>query len=68
MASAIGATFVDPVDYLCDAHQCPTLDADGVSYFRDMAHYRAGAVRTDRFGFFDAAVGINKQYSALPMP
>ena len=68
IASAIGATFVDPVDYLCDAHQCPTLDADGVPYFRDMGHYRAGAVRTDRFGFFDAAVGINKQYSALPTP
>ncbi len=68
IASAIGATFVDPVDYLCDAHQCPTLDADGVPYFRDMGHYRAAAVRTDRFGFFDAAVGINKQYSALPTP
>ncbi len=68
IASAIGATFFEPVDYLCDAQQCPTLDGDGVPYFRDMGHYRAAAVRTDRFGFFDAAAGINKQYSALPAP
>jgi peptidoglycan/LPS O-acetylase OafA/YrhL len=61
MASAIGATLFEPLDYLCDEHRCPTVDVDGVPYFRDMGHYRAGAVRTDRFGFFDAAVGINEQ-------
>jgi hypothetical protein len=68
MASAIGATLFEPLDYLCDEHRCPTIDADGVPYFRDMGHYRAGAVRTARFGFFDTAVGANKQYSALPTP
>jgi hypothetical protein len=25
-------------------------------------------VRTDRFNFFDAAVGIGRQYGALPAP
>jgi hypothetical protein len=68
IASAIGATLYEPVDYLCDEHRCPTLDGDGVPYFRDLGHYRAAAVRSDRFGFFDAAVGINKRYGALPAP
>ena len=66
MASAIGATLFEPLDYLCDEHRCPTLDADGTPYFRDVDHYRAGAVRSDRFNFFDAAVGVDRQYGALP--
>jgi peptidoglycan/LPS O-acetylase OafA/YrhL len=68
IASSIGATFFRPEDYLCDSHRCPTLDGAGVPYFKDLGHYSAAAVRTDRFGFFDAAVGINNQYSALPAP
>jgi hypothetical protein len=68
IASTIGATFLRPEDYLCEAHRCPTLDSAGAPYFRDLGHYSGAAVRTDRFGFFDAAVGINKQYSALPAP
>ncbi len=66
LADLAGGTFYEPVDYLCEEHRCPTLDADGVPYFRDLGHYRAGAVRTDRFAFFDAAVGIDRQYGAAP--
>ena len=68
LASAIGAKFVEPVDFLCDAHQCPTIGGDGQSYFQDTRHYRAAAVRADRFRFFDEALGINEQYSSLSRP
>jgi hypothetical protein len=64
LAAEIGATLFVPADYLCEAHRCPTLDGDGVSTYRDEGHFRAAAVRTDRFGFFDDAVGVNRQYSA----
>lgn len=68
LAAAIGAKFVEPVDFLCGEHQCPTIGGDGQSYFRDTGHYRAAAVRADRFRFFDEAVGINEQYSSLSRP
>ena len=65
IASAIGATLYQPEDYLCDEHRCPTLDSDGVPYFRDLGHYRAAAVRTDRFRASSTRrVGLNKQYGA----
>ena len=64
LASSLGAKFVDPLDFLCDGHRCPTFDEDGVPYFRDRGHLRAGAVRTTRFRFLDDAAGINEQFSA----
>lgn len=66
-ASLIGATFVDPLDYLCDTHKCPTTDDDGVPLFRDQHHLRAGAVKTSRFQFLDEAAGISTRLSAAPL-
>ncbi|MGA2637080.1 SGNH hydrolase domain-containing protein [Methylocella sp.] len=66
IATSIGAILYEPETYLCEQHRCPTLGDDGAPLFRDLGHYRATAVRTDRFNFFDAALGINRQYGALP--
>ncbi len=66
LASSVGARLIDPVDFLCDRHRCPTVGPDGVSYYRDNGHYRAAAVRDKRFRFFDDAVGVNDQLSAVP--
>jgi hypothetical protein len=68
LASSIGAKFVDPLDFLCDTHRCPTVDKDGVPYFKDDGHYRSGAVITARFQFLDDAAGVNTRMSAAPMP
>lgn len=68
LASSIGAKFVDPLDFLCDTHRCPTVDKDGVPYFKDDGHYRSGAVITARFQFLDDAAGVNNRMSAAPMP
>jgi peptidoglycan/LPS O-acetylase OafA/YrhL len=68
LAMAIGAKFIEPVDFLCGEHLCPTIGGDSQSYFRDKGHYRAAAVRTDRFRFFDEALGINEQYSSVSRP
>jgi len=68
LASSIGATFVEPLDFLCDAHHCPAIDDRGVSYYRDQGHFRSGAVRSARFRFLDDALGVNSQYGALPAP
>ncbi|MCI0599195.1 MAG: acyltransferase [Beijerinckiaceae bacterium] len=68
LAESIGGKFVDPLDYLCDNQRCPTVDSDGVPYFKDECHYRSGTVRTSRFQFLDDATGVTKRVSAAPMP
>jgi len=67
LAAAIGAKFVDPLDFLCFDNRCPTIDENGVPYFRNLAHFRAAAVRTSRFQFLDDVAGIGDQFSALPL-
>jgi peptidoglycan/LPS O-acetylase OafA/YrhL len=66
LAAAIGGKFVDPLDFLCFDNRCPTIDENGVPYFRDQAHFRAAAVRTSRFQFLDDVAGIGNQFSAIP--
>jgi peptidoglycan/LPS O-acetylase OafA/YrhL len=68
LSSSVGAKFVDPLDFLCETHRCPTLDKDGVPYFRDAGHFRSGAVKTTRFQFLDDATGVNRRLSAVSMP
>ena len=68
LVSSIGAKFVDPLDFLCDNRRCPTIDKEGVPYFKDEAHYRSGAVKTAQFQFLDDAVGVNNRMSAAPTP
>jgi peptidoglycan/LPS O-acetylase OafA/YrhL len=68
LASSIGAKFVEPLDFLCDGPRCPTIDADGVPYYRDQGHFRSGAVRSARFRFLDEALGVNSQFGAIPAP
>jgi peptidoglycan/LPS O-acetylase OafA/YrhL len=67
LAASLDARFVDPLDFLCDNHRCPTVDKDGVPYYRDDGHFRSGAVRTTRFQFLDDATGVNNRLSAAPM-
>jgi peptidoglycan/LPS O-acetylase OafA/YrhL len=66
LASAIGGKFVDPLDFLCFNNRCPAIDENGVSYFRNRAHFRAAAVRTSRFQFLDEVAGLSTQFSATP--
>jgi peptidoglycan/LPS O-acetylase OafA/YrhL len=68
LAAATGASLVEPVDFLCDADQCPALDAVGVPYFYDQQHYRGAAVRGGRFRFFDEAAGLNREFSQIGAP
>jgi hypothetical protein len=68
LASSIGAKFIDPLDFLCDNHQCPTVDEDGVPYFRDRGHFRSGAVTRARFQFLDEAAGLKRSLSAASVP
>jgi peptidoglycan/LPS O-acetylase OafA/YrhL len=58
LALAIGGEFIDPFDFLCDAHRCPTVDPDGVPYYIDDQHIRARFIKTARFQFLDDAAGI----------
>ena len=68
LASSIGAKFIDPLDFLCDNHRCPTVDEDGVPYFRDRGHFRSGAVTRARFQFLDEAAGLKRSLSAASVP
>ena len=64
LASSIGAKFVDPLDFLCEKNRCPTVDKDGVPYFKDQDHFRSAAVKTARFQFLDDATGVSAQISS----
>ena len=64
LASAIGAKFIDPFDFLCDARRCPTVDQNGVPYYIDDQHIRPRFIKTARFQFLDDAAGINERLSA----
>jgi peptidoglycan/LPS O-acetylase OafA/YrhL len=66
-AASTGAGFFDPVNYLCDAHQCRTVDEDGTPLYRDQHHLRAGAVKTSRFQFLDDAAGLTQRLSEAPL-
>lgn len=68
LASALGAKFIDPLDFLCDDGRCPTVDSAGMPYFKDDCHYRASAVKTARFQFLDDAAGLSSRVSATPQP
>ena len=67
LAAAVGGTFIDPLDFLCDGRRCPTVDTDGVPYYIDDQHIRARFIKTARFQFLDGfAAGINERWSAAP--
>jgi peptidoglycan/LPS O-acetylase OafA/YrhL len=68
LASSIGAKFIDPLDFLCDNHRCPTVDENGVPYFRDRGHFRSGAVTRARFQFLDEVAGLKRSLSAASVP
>ncbi|MCI0465957.1 MAG: acyltransferase [Beijerinckiaceae bacterium] len=67
LAESVGGKFIDPLDFLCEEQRCPTVDNDGVPYFKDESHYRSGAVRTPRFQFLDDATGVRMHVSSAPM-
>jgi hypothetical protein len=53
-AGAVGATLINPFDYLCTSTQCPIVVA-GKPVYRDMWHYRASVTR-DHATFIDLIV------------
>jgi peptidoglycan/LPS O-acetylase OafA/YrhL len=54
LASAVGATVIDPFDYFCTSARCPVVVA-GKPLYRDEWHYRASVTR-ERATFIDAIV------------
>lgn len=40
-----GVELIDPLEYLCDPTQCPTLDSNGAPMYRDAGHLRPSYVR-----------------------
>ena len=57
IAQAVGATVIDPADWLCTASYCPAADETGRPLYRDASHLRASAAR-ERFGALDSFVYI----------
>ncbi|WP_238180493.1 SGNH hydrolase domain-containing protein, partial [Methylobacterium haplocladii] len=53
LADSVGATLLDPMEFLCTDRHCPTLDGKGVPYYRDSSHLRSSTIRSDRFVFLD---------------
>jgi peptidoglycan/LPS O-acetylase OafA/YrhL len=52
IASAVGATIVDPADSLCTASLCPAADENGRPLYKDASHLRASVAR-ERFRALD---------------
>jgi len=55
IADAVGASVVDPADWLCTPLHCPTTDESGRPLYKDASHLRASAAR-ERFGVVDEFV------------
>jgi len=68
LAASVGGSFIDPADYLCEAHRCPTTDEDGAPLYRDRNHFRATAVLAPRFRYLDDAASVPTRLSAVPAP
>lgn len=47
VAAEVGATVIDPLDYLCNPLHCPVVSNDGKSLYRDLWHLRPSYVRND---------------------
>lgn len=45
IARRVGADIVDPMDAMCHAGMCPTIDSQGNPYFMDETHLRSSVVR-----------------------
>ncbi|MGU3361791.1 acyltransferase family protein [Methylobacterium sp. M6A4_1b] len=58
LARRVAAKVVDPVASLCGPETCPALDARGYPLYRDSNHFRATAIRTDRFRFLDGIADL----------
>jgi peptidoglycan/LPS O-acetylase OafA/YrhL len=55
IAKRVGATLVNPLDALCMARECPTVDINGAPLFKDNSHLRTSVV-VDRFDVLDRFV------------
>jgi len=60
IAQRVGAEIIDPMDLLCTAEFCPTLDENGNPLFIDETHLRSTVART-RFSAFDRYVYLTPQ-------
>ncbi len=45
IAAAVGATIIDPMEWLCTAEYCPTADDSGKPLYKDTSHLRASFIR-----------------------
>jgi peptidoglycan/LPS O-acetylase OafA/YrhL len=59
IAERHGARIIDPLDTLCDAEQCRTMDADGNPIYKDGGHLRPSYVRAN-VRFLDDIVGARE--------
>jgi hypothetical protein len=58
MADALGARFIDPIQYVCGESRCAMVDEQGLPLFIDAIHYRSEAVKSARFEFLNDAAGL----------
>lgn len=55
VANDSGASTVDPLSFMCSGANCPLVDEQGRSLYKDAVHLRPSVARS-RFGFLDAVV------------
>ena len=55
IAAAVGASVIDPADWLCSASHCPSVDERGRPLYKDESHLRASVAR-ERFVAVDRYV------------
>jgi hypothetical protein len=55
IAKAVGASVIDPADWLCSPKLCPSVDELGRPLYKDESHLRASVAR-ERFSAMDGYV------------
>jgi len=57
IAAAVGATVVDPTEWLCTPKHCPTADQAGRPLYKDATHLRSSYAR-EHFGAIDQFIHL----------
>jgi peptidoglycan/LPS O-acetylase OafA/YrhL len=60
VANQTGATIIDPMEFLCSAERCASVEQNGQPIYRDISHLRPSFTRY-RIEYLDPIISLNAQ-------
>jgi len=60
VANQTGATIIDPMEFLCSAEQCASVEQNGETIYRDISHLRPSFTRY-KIEYLDRLLSLKTQ-------